>query len=51
MKNQDLIEAGTSLKDTGFGNRVYSNYGAAASSQHPALFGKSKVINMQNKQP
>ena len=44
MKNHNLHEAGCSLKQTGYGNLVYSNMGYAASIGFKSMQGPQKVI-------
>jgi hypothetical protein len=39
MENPQLLEAGTTLKPTGYGNRCYSNIGVALSAPFIALSG------------
>ena len=44
MKNHNLHEAGGSLKETGYGNLVYSNMGYAASIGFKSMQGPQKLM-------
>jgi hypothetical protein len=50
MKNAALIEDGTTLKETGFGNKVYSKFGLIASTPHAHLMGPSRHFNFPTPQ-
>lgn len=43
MKNPHLLEAGK-LKETGYGNKVYSSFGYAASIVYRSLTGAEKEL-------
>lgn len=47
MKNPNLLEAGKP-KETGYGNKVYSSFGLAASIVYRSLTGPEQELNLGN---
>lgn len=49
MKNSQLIETGNSVKEMGYGNKVYSDQGVLASAIYPEFMGKEKRFDFNIK--
>lgn len=44
MNNAQLFEAGSNLRETGYGNKVYSNFGYTTSVRHEEMKGPYKEL-------
>ena len=52
MKNPQLLECESGvMKDTGYGNKVYSTFGYGTSTAYRCLMGEQKEFQFDNRKP